>query len=86
MRDYNLLEFKAFRQTVRNRDGRKCRWLNCKKRSKLQVHHILPWSRHPNLRYNPFNGITLCKTHHKLVTGNEYVYAPLLSKIVHEEL
>ncbi len=81
MRDYYSPEFKAFRQEVRNRDKRKCRWPNCIAKKKLQVHHILPWSKHPELRHMTSNGITLCKTHHKLVTGSEYIYAPMFSKI-----
>ena len=81
MRDYNSPEIKAFRQNVRKRDNYKCRWPVCIAKKKLQIHHILPWSKHTELRYMTSNGITLCKTHHKLVTGNEYIYAPMLSKL-----
>lgn len=82
MRDYNSQEFKTFRQEVKYRDNYQCCWPNCTAKRKLQVHHILPWSQHLELRYMLSNGITLCKTHHKLVTGNEYIYSCMLSKIV----
>lgn len=56
---------------------------SCKKG--LQVHHIRPWSKNPLLRYDIKNGITLCRTCHKKVTGCEHIYAPMLEEIVNEK-
>ena len=81
MRNYNDPEYKKFRQKVRNRD-KCCKWPNCKARRKLQVHHILPWNDFPLLRYSETNGITLCKTHHKMVTGHELTYAKFLRDLI----
>lgn len=55
----------------------------CKKN--LQVHHIRPWSKNPLLRYDPNNGITLCRTCHKRITGSEHIYAQMLEEIVNEK-
>lgn len=78
MRNYEDPLYKKFRNDVRNRDGRKCKWNNCGSRKKLAVHHILPWAKFPMLRYQVSNGITLCKKHHRIVTGRELHFAPLL--------
>jgi 5-methylcytosine-specific restriction endonuclease McrA len=80
-RDYNDPLYKTFRKKVRNRD-KKCRWLGCGKRRRLQVHHILPWGKYPNLRYDPNNGITLCKAHHRQVTGSEHHYTKIFTDII----
>jgi 5-methylcytosine-specific restriction endonuclease McrA len=75
-------EYKLFRQTVRKRDGYKCQMPGCNSRRLLQVHHIKPWSRGAALRYDPNNGITLCKHCHKLITGHEHIYAPMFEEII----
>lgn len=81
-RDYiNDKEYKIFRNKVRNRD-KKCRWPGCCARKRLQVHHIFPWSKHPALRYDINNGITLCKAHHQITKGKEYHFASMLLGIL----
>jgi hypothetical protein len=57
-------------------------WPNCCAKKKLQVHHIMPWSKYPDLRYNSDNGITLCKYHHKVVTGKEIYFAKMFMEIL----
>jgi len=44
------------------------------KRVRLNVHHIMKWSSASSLRYDPDNGITLCKNCHDDVTGHEVAY------------
>ena len=83
-RNYNNPEYTRFRKEVRARDGSRCQFPGCKSRKKLVVHHILRWADAPMLRYQKRNGITLCKTHHDMVTGNEQYYAPIFQKIVRE--
>lgn len=80
-RNYKDPSYKNFRNNVRNRD-KFCRWPNCLCKKKLQVHHILPWKTHPTLRYDENNGITLCKKHHKIVTGHELTYASFLKGLI----
>lgn len=81
-RDYKDEHYENFRHEVRNRDGRKCKWPCCNSRKKLAVHHILPWAKFPLLRYHVANGITLCKKHHKIVTGKELQFAPFLAGLI----
>ena len=81
-RDYNDPLYKKFRQEVRKRDKYKCRWVGCKCKKRLHVHHILPWDKSPLLRYEVSNGILLCRFHHRLVTGNEMVYAKTFMRIL----
>lgn len=80
-RDYADPLYKKFREDVRNRD-RGCRFPNCSSHKKLQVHHILPWSSHPALRYSIGNGITLCRKHHDMIKGKEVSYAQLFIRII----
>lgn len=49
-------------RTVITRDG-KC--TSCGSTDDLTAHHIKPWSTHPELRYEPSNGATLCKPCHR---------------------
>ena len=44
------------------------------KRTWLNVHHIMKWSSASSLRYDPDNGITLCKNCHDDITGKETYY------------
>lgn len=78
-------EYTKWRAEVRKRDKRKCQMPECKCRTRLQVHHILPWARCPSLRYEVSNGITLCRDCHKRVTGQEGIWAPLFQSIVNEK-
>jgi len=68
---------------VRERDEMKCQFPGCKRRRfSLEVHHILPWSKAPKLRYEPCNCILLCSKCHAKITGHELAYAALLFQIV----
>ena len=83
-RNYEDRIHQRFRRAVRKRDGHKCVWPHCGECRywMLQVHHILPYANHIELRFNPDNGVTLCKKHHELVTGNETHFISLFSRIV----
>ncbi len=82
MRDYSDAEYRKFRYAVKNRDGKCCKWPGCKKKTKLQVHHILPWASHPLLRTQVSNGITLCKAHHAKIKGKELSFAEMFMRII----
>jgi 5-methylcytosine-specific restriction endonuclease McrA len=74
-RDYNDPVYKEFRNKVLKRDKFTCQM--CSKKGKkvwLNVHHIMKWSSASALRYDPDNGITLCKNCHDEVTGHESHY------------
>lgn len=51
---------------VRNRDGHKCRRISCGSTNNLHAHHILNQADNPNLRFEVWNGITLCQPCHML--------------------
>jgi len=56
---YQNPQYLAFRAKVVVRDNWTCQ--DCGARGgQLHVHHILPWGPHPELRYAPGNGVTLC--------------------------
>lgn len=75
-------EYKKMRAQVRKRDKNKCQLCGSKKRFSLQVHHIQRFSDNIAGRYDPDNGILLCKDCHKMVTGREHFYAPLFCEII----
>ncbi len=51
----------------------------------LEAHHIEMWATHPELRYEPLNGILLCQRCHLKVTGDETAYIPLFKEIVSKQ-
>lgn len=55
----------ALRRAIINRDGNGCAADGCPSRHRLQVHHILPWSRGGPT--DPENLLTLCWFHHHVV-------------------
>ena len=52
----------AWSYEVRERDGFACRL--CGSTEGIEAHHIVPWDADVGQRYNPENGITLCRIHH----------------------
>lgn len=85
-RNYNDPLYTKWRNEVKNRDKKKCRFPGCLSTKRLQVHHIKKWADYPTLRYEITNGITLCQKCHKLVTGQEVFFEPLFMKILEWDL
>ena len=69
-------------QLVKNRDGWKCKISNNNCFGKVVAHHILPWSKFPELRYEVNNGITLCHFHHPRKRNDEMRLAPIFQELV----
>jgi len=84
LRDYNDPLYKKWRKEVYSRDNHQCKWPGCSMKKKLNAHHIKQWAHYPGLRFEPKNGITLCKEHHKMITGMEAIYEAVFLKIVAE--
>jgi 5-methylcytosine-specific restriction endonuclease McrA len=82
-RNYNDKDYSEFRKSVLKRDKYKCQMPSCNSRKKLNVHHIKPWSKAASLRYDPLNGITLCKECHESITGKENHYEVVFTEIIH---
>jgi hypothetical protein len=57
---------KAWSLAVRNRDGQ-C--VECGATGKLHAHHVKPWKKHPELRFDVANGVTLCPPCHQKAHG-----------------
>ena len=55
------------------------------KRARLNVHHIMKWSSAASLRYDTDNGITLCSSCHKSVTGKESHYVSYFSQLINRK-
>jgi hypothetical protein len=54
-----------WRKAVMTRDHYKCRWCDETNKSLLQAHHLLGWTKWPDLRFELDNGLTLCHSCHK---------------------
>lgn len=85
IRDYGDEAYKTFRSKVRRRDKYRCQMPGCSCKRNLQVHHVRPWSTNIMLRYDPNNGITLCKNCHKKITGYEHIYAQMFEEIINDK-
>ena len=81
-RDFKDPKYKAWRFKVYKRDKFKC--VLCQSKEKLNSHHIRRWADCPQLRFEPSNGVTLCKLCHDKVTGNEDEYAAIFMGIVNK--
>ncbi len=77
-------EYKEWRDAVLKRDEHTCQQPGCvcNGRARIEVHHILPWSKNKEERFNVKNGITLCKRAHRAITGKEELFAQLYNLIV----
>lgn len=58
---------KMWRDSVKERDGNKCR--KCGATDRLHAHHIKAWRESPDLRYDIDNGLTLCAPCHEIEHG-----------------
>lgn len=78
----NDMAYKEWRRQVWVRDNFKCKIGNCDCKGKIIAHHILGWSKFPELRYEVNNGITLCQFHHPLKRNDEKKLSPYFQELV----
>jgi len=77
------IEYKLWRETVFGRDRYICQMPGCKQLERyLQAHHIKKFSKYKDLRYEPTNGITLCKTCHGSIKNREEQYEEMFNEIL----
>ena len=91
IKDRSLVKYQEERNNPLNKQWRKEVWLrdkftcriadnNCDGR--IEAHHILGWSEHPELRYKINNGITLCHAHHPKKRAEEKRLIPTFQELV----
>jgi len=73
---------KEWSKSVKNRDGWKCKIFNNDCIGRVVAHHILPWAKFPELRYQINNGITLCRFHHPRKRIDEMKLSPYFQSLV----
>jgi hypothetical protein len=78
-------EFFKWTKDVKDRDGWKCKIGNKDCHGRLESHHILPWSKYPELWYDINNGITLCKFHHYATRKKEELMSPYFKELLKQK-
>lgn len=80
---YKYPKYKKWRRKVFRRDGYCCQFKTCtRKGGYLEAHHIIKKAMRPDLVFVIDNGVTLCKKHHRIVTGQENKYIEYFFKII----
>lgn len=83
-RDFGDKHYREWRKSVLKRDKCRCQMPGCKKRTKLEVHHIQTWASAIYLRYEVSNGITLCRQCHSSIKNKERFFISLFMSIISE--
>jgi hypothetical protein len=74
--------YRYWSKEVKNRDNWKCKINNKYCNGKLEAHHILPWSKFPELRYEINNGISLCHFHHPRKINDEIKLVSFFKRLI----
>jgi hypothetical protein len=77
------IEAVSTQKAARDRDG-KCLW--CEVVEDLHAHHIKTWKKHPDLRYDLNNLITLCRSCHAKVRDKEETYEQFFQQLVNKSV
>ena len=70
--------YNNWRDYILKRDDNKCQ--DCGQTDALHIHHIHTFAKIPHLRFNTFNGITLCDKCHRKSFGREEMFAVRYTK------
>jgi len=84
-RDWDDPQYKEWRQKIYRRDKYSCRMPSCGRKgfkNRIQAHHIKRWADFPELRFDPNNGITLCRRCHDMISKMEQAYESLFLDIL----
>jgi hypothetical protein len=82
-RSYAYIEW---RLRVWTRDNWRCRIDNTDCGGRIEAHHILGYTRYPELRFEINNGITLCQFHHPKRKKDEEKLTPIFQNLVKSTL
>lgn len=89
LKRYNRRDNPAYgewRTKVWLRDNFTCKIANPDCAGRIEAHHILTWSKFPELRYEINNGITLCRFHHPRKRDDEIKLSPYFQSILNVKL
>lgn len=75
-------DWKQCRRKALERDNFKCKISNQDCDNRLEVHHILRWEDHPELRSDLNNVITLCHKHHPRKKEEEIKLSPYFKELI----
>lgn len=76
---------KLFGKFIKQRDGHACQWPGCDRYDlDLQCHHLITRT-YRKTRFEPDNGITLCRAHHMFVTHRPLENLDFAFSIIGEE-
>lgn len=81
-KDRRSSAYREWRLNIYKRDGYQCKINNKDCSGRLEVHHILGYTEHKELRYDINNGITLCHFHHPRVRDEEKRLSPYFMELV----
>ena len=76
------VEYDVWRMAVYTRDDFKCKIANEDCEGKIEAHHILGFTKFPELRYELKNGITLCHAHHPRKRAEEKLIVPDFQRLL----
>lgn len=82
---FNSAEYREWAAAVRARDGGRCRSCDASGRrnsSRIELHHIIPFSISQDLAFAVDNGITLCREHHNKTRGREHEFAAVFALLI----
>lgn len=81
LRSIRQFDYDEWRRQVIRRDEGRCQMPHCGSTRNIQVHHIKVYSKHPTVRTDVDNGITLCRACHNSIRGREKRYAAMFLRI-----
>lgn len=81
-KDRRSSAYATWRKEVWLRDNFKCKIDNAECSGRIEAHHILGFTEHPELRYIINNGITLCHAHHPRKRAEEKRLIPTFQELV----
>ena len=65
------------KKRLSSEQGWKCKLCGCRC-DKLEMHHVLPWARFPEMRWQPDNIVMLCPSCHREIHGNPWKYIRMM--------
>lgn len=80
----NKHEWNIVRREVLKRDKYRCQMPGCRRRTKLQIHHVIRYADSTYGRFCSSNAICLCSTHHEEIQDKEHLYMTMFFRIISE--